>query len=223
MQMANILCIIANKGYFYTPHVIKSIGGKPNTSRNLAEKHYTNVSAENFDIIQDGMQRVVEAGTARIARFDTITICGKTGTVQNPHGEDHSVFIAFAPMDKPKIAIAVFVENAGFGGTWAAPIASLMMEKYLRDSISRPTLEEKMFNGYLLPLLNKGPENGVMKLDSAKAKTAAAGSIRRRLHTAAAYGVVKRLHTAAYGSKQYLLDSDIWLRREQLNSLATRT
>ena len=178
------------------------------------------------------MTRVVETGTASIAKFDTITICGKTGTAQNPHGKDHSLFVAFAPRENPQIAIAVMVENAGFGATWAAPIASLMMEKYLRDSISRPTLEEKMFNGYLLPLLNKGPENGVMKLDSTKVKTAAAGSIRthtaaygggKRLHTAAAYGVVKRLHTAAYGLKQYLLDSNIWLRREQLNSLATRT
>lgn len=166
MQMANILCIIANKGYYYTPHVIKQIGGKPNTTRNLAERHATKISARNFDIIQDGMQRVVEAGTARIAKFDTITICGKTGTAQNPHGKDHSLFVAFAPRENPKIAIAVMVENSGYGATWAAPIASLLMEKYLRDSISRPDLEERMLKGYLLPLRNNGPENSTMKRDS---------------------------------------------------------
>ena len=97
------------------------------------------------------MQKVVEAGTARIAQFGNMVICGKTGTAQNPHGKDHSLFVAFAPRDNPKIAIAVMVENAGFGATWAAPIASLMMEKYLTDSITRPTLEEKMESGVILP------------------------------------------------------------------------
>ncbi|CAN5505022.1 penicillin-binding protein 2 [soil metagenome] len=152
MQMANIMCIIANKGYFYTPHVIKKISDKNNTSRNLGEKHLTKVEAKYFDIVQDGMQRVVEAGTARIAKFDTITICGKTGTAQNPHGKDHSLFVAFAPRENPRIAIAVMVENAGFGAAWAAPIASLMMEKYLRDSISRPELQDRMMKGFLIPL-----------------------------------------------------------------------
>ena len=164
MQMANIICIIANKGYYYTPHVIKQIGKHPNTTRNLAERHYTKVSAENFNIIQDGMQRVVEAGTARVARFDSLVICGKTGTAQNPHGKDHSLFVAFAPRDNPKIAIAVMVENAGFGATWAAPIASLMMEKYLKDSVKRHDLEERMLKGYLLPLQNKSPENPGLKV-----------------------------------------------------------
>ncbi len=164
MQMANIICIIANKGYYYTPHVIKQIGKYPNTTRNLGERHYTKVSAENFTIIQDGMQRVVEAGTARVARFDSLVICGKTGTAQNPHGKDHSLFVAFAPRDNPKIAIAVMVENAGFGATWAAPIASLMMEKYLKDSVKRHDLEERMLKGYLLPLQNKDVENPGLKV-----------------------------------------------------------
>ncbi len=158
MQMANILCIIANKGYYYTPHVIKKIDGAPNTSRNLATKHFTKVERKYFDVIQDGMQKVVEAGTARIARFDTVIICGKTGTAQNPHGKDHSLFVAFAPRENPKIAIAVMVENAGFGATWAAPIASLMMEKYFNDSTRRHELEERMFNGNLLPLKNNNIE-----------------------------------------------------------------
>jgi penicillin-binding protein 2 len=97
------------------------------------------------------MQKVVEAGTARVARFGDFVICGKTGTAQNPHGKDHSLFVAFAPRENPKIAIAVMVENSGFGATWAAPVASLMMEKYLTDSISRPELYERMIKGNLLP------------------------------------------------------------------------
>ena len=92
--------------------------------------------------------------TARIAAVPELDICGKTGTAQNPHGEDHSIFIAFAPKDNPKIAIAVYVENAGFGATYAAPIASLMIEKYLKDSISRPYLEEYILNTNLM--LNHG-------------------------------------------------------------------
>lgn len=151
LQMANIMCVIANKGYYYTPHIIKKIGDQPNKTRNLAVKHYAKVDAVRFDAIIDGMQKVVEAGTARVARFGDVVICGKTGTAQNPHGKDHSLFVAFAPRDNPKIAIAVMVENSGFGATWAAPVASLMMEQYLTDSISRPELYERMINGNLLP------------------------------------------------------------------------
>jgi penicillin-binding protein 2 len=151
LQMANIMCIIANKGYYFTPHIVKKIGDKPNTTRNLTEKHVTMVNASHFNAIQDGMQKVVEAGTARVARFGDFVICGKTGTAQNPHGKDHSLFVAFAPRENPKIAIAVMVENSGFGATWAAPVASLMMEKYLTDSISRPELYERMIKGNLMP------------------------------------------------------------------------
>ena len=97
----------------------------------------------------DGLERVVTAGTARIAFVPGLDICGKTGTSQNPHGKDHSVFFGFAPKNNPKIAIAVFIENAGWGGDWAAPIASLLMEKYIKKSIdpSRKYLETKMFKG----------------------------------------------------------------------------
>jgi len=173
MQMANIICIIANKGYYYTPHVIKQIGKYANTTRNLGEKHYSKVAAEHFTIIQDGMQRVVEAGTGRVARFDSLVICGKTGTAQNPHGKDHSLFVAFAPRVNPKIAIAVMVENAGFGAAWAAPIASLMMEKYFNDSVKRHDLEDRMLKGYLLPLQNKNPEIPILKSgDSTKVNKA---------------------------------------------------
>ena len=97
------------------------------------------------------MQQVVENGTARIAKFGNYAICGKTGTAQNPHGKDHSLFVAFAPRENPKIAIAVMVENAGWGGEWAAPMGSLMMEKYLTDSISRPELYDRMVNSNLIP------------------------------------------------------------------------
>jgi len=151
LQMANIVCIIANKGYYYTPHVIKKIGSNKNTTRKLAEKHLTMVNPEVFDIVQQGMRKVVTGGTARVAAFDSVTVCGKTGTAQNPHGKDHSLFVGFAPMDNPKIAVAVMVENAGYGATWAAPIASLMMEKYLNDTIKRDDLEERMLKGNLLP------------------------------------------------------------------------
>ncbi|MFZ9028546.1 MAG: penicillin-binding transpeptidase domain-containing protein, partial [Crocinitomicaceae bacterium] len=89
-------------------------------------------------------------GTARLARTKDITICGKTGTAQNPHGKDHSIFISFAPMNQPKIAVAVFIENAGFGGTWAAPIASLMIEKYLKGEISDPAKEQRILDANLL-------------------------------------------------------------------------
>jgi penicillin-binding protein 2 len=104
------------------------------------------VDAKWYDLIHEGMRRVVEepGGTARQARIPGITVCGKTGTAENPHGQDHAVFIAFAPMEDPRIAIAVYVENSGFGGTWAAPIASLMIEQYLTDTITRPDLVQRM-------------------------------------------------------------------------------
>jgi penicillin-binding protein 2 len=148
--MANIAAIIANKGWYYTPHFVKSIGNKGPLTE-YKKKRYTMVNSKHFDPVIEGMRRVVNenGGTARMARLDDLIICGKTGTVQNPHGEDHSVFIAFAPMDKPKIAIAVFVENAGFGGTWAAPIASLMIEKYLKRKIKDKAKEQRIFDARL--------------------------------------------------------------------------
>ncbi len=150
IQMANIAAIIANKGWFYTPHFVKSIGNQ-GPLKEYSKKHYTMVDSKHFQPVIEGMRRVVNenGGTARMARLEDITICGKTGTVQNPHGEDHSVFIAFAPMDKPKIAIAVFVENAGFGGTWAAPIASLIIEKYLKRKIKDKAKEQRILDAKL--------------------------------------------------------------------------
>lgn len=137
LQMANLAAIMANKGFYYEPHFVKSIGDQGPLDR-FTTKKYTKVDQKHFDCVVEGMRRVVNeaGGTARRARIHDIVVAGKTGTAQNPHGEDHSVFMAFAPYDNPKIAIAVFVENAGFGGTWAAPIASLMIEKYLKREIS---------------------------------------------------------------------------------------
>ncbi len=150
IQMANIAAIIANKGWFYTPHFVKSIG-KSGPLPEFQKKNFTMVEAKHFPPIIEGMRRVVNesGGTARMARLTDITVCGKTGTVQNPHGKDHSVFIAFAPMDKPQIAIAVFIENAGFGGTWAAPIASLMIEKYLKGKVTDEAKEKRILEAHL--------------------------------------------------------------------------
>lgn len=150
MQMANVTACIANRGFYYIPHIVKKIGDKKMTDSKYTTRMYSTINQKNFIPIIEGMEMVVKAGTARIAQLDTITVCGKTGTAQNPHGEDHSIFTAFAPKNNPKIAIAVIVENGGFGAAWAAPIASLMLEKYLTDTIKRVALEEKMMNGNLM-------------------------------------------------------------------------
>lgn len=138
LQMANLACIVANKGYYYTPHLVKSIGktGKPLPEYRV--RHETGINPVHFEPIIKGMSGAFRAGTvgpvAQSVNLYAGEICAKTGTVQNPHGEDHSTFIAFAPKENPKIAIAVYIENAGFGGIWAATIASLMMQKYLKDT-----------------------------------------------------------------------------------------
>ena len=145
IQMANLAGIIANKGYYIDPHLIKTI---EDTSQTLNwQRHDTGIDTAYFRPIIDAMEWVVSkpGGTARRARIDGIKVCGKTGTAENPHGKDHSVFIAFAPKNDPQIAVAVYVENSGFGGTWAAPIASLMIEKYLTgktDSIKEARILE---------------------------------------------------------------------------------
>ena len=157
LHMANIAAIIANKGWYYVPHFVKSIGRKGPLAQYRTKKR-TMVNSRHFWPVIEGMRRVVNenGGTARMARLEDIMICGKTGTVQNPHGEDHSVFIAFAPMNKPKIAIAVFVENAGFGGTWAAPIASLMIEKYIKRKITDKEKEKRILDAKLAYISTPG-------------------------------------------------------------------
>ncbi len=147
LQMANLASIIANKGFYYTPHLIKNIN-----KENFKIKNFVGIDGDYFKYIINGMEAVVnkDGGTARRARLKDIIICGKTGTAENPHGEDHSVFIAFAPKENPQIAIAVYVENSGYGGTWAAPIASLMIEKYLKDSITNTFREKRILESNLL-------------------------------------------------------------------------
>ncbi len=154
LQMANMMCIIANKGYYYTPHFVKSIDGQLQTDTVLnpyKKKHQvTNISAETYEIVQLGMQDVVEQGTGGVARIEGISVAAKTGTAEN-YGiiygkreklKDHSWFVCFAPRENPTIAVAVIVENAGFGATWAGPMAALVMEKYLRDTLSAARWKE---------------------------------------------------------------------------------
>ena len=154
MHLANLCATIANRGYYYIPHIIKESPGVDIEDR-FKEKQYTMVSPEQFPKVIRGMWRAVNSGpnaggTAWIAHVDSLEICGKTGTAQNPRGADNSVFICFAPMDNPKIAIAAYVENGGFGASYAAPIASLMVEKYLCGESSRPALEKRMKEADLL-------------------------------------------------------------------------
>jgi penicillin-binding protein 2 len=151
-QMANLAAILANRGYYYTPHIVKEIEGQERIDERFLERHYTTVDSIHFAAVVDGMEGAVNrsGGTAWRARIADITVCGKTGTAENPHGEDHSIFIAFAPKDHPRIAISVYVENGGFGNIWASPIAGLMAEKYLRDTITRTYMEEYVLKGVRL-------------------------------------------------------------------------
>jgi penicillin-binding protein 2 len=151
IQNANIVATIANKGYYHTPHIIKYVGDSKKTDDKWLKKNYTMVTDTSFyNTVIEGMSMVVKAGTARVAQIPGIEVCGKTGTAQNPHGKDHSVFVCFAPRENPKIAIAILVENSGFGATYAAPIASLMMEKYLTGKITRPDMEKRMLEANLI-------------------------------------------------------------------------
>ncbi|HEY1009527.1 MAG: penicillin-binding protein 2 [Daejeonella sp.] len=154
LQMANVMAIVANRGFFYKPHLIKAIGDKKVVKDEFTIKNDAGIDPKYFEAVIQGMSDVVNqgGGTGYYSKITNIEMCGKTGTVQNPHGKDHSVFVAFAPRVNPKIAIAVVVENAGFGSTWSAPIASLMVEKYLTDSISRPKYYiDRLLEANLLP------------------------------------------------------------------------
>lgn len=168
VQLANAMCIIANKGYFYKPRLVQSVGGNPSDPLLFPylEKHQvTHIPDSAFRVVAKGMQDVVDRGTGRVAQLPGIEICAKTGTVENKAEvdgkvikmKDHSVFVAFAPRVNPKIAIAVIIENAGFGSTWAGPVASLVIEKYLTDSIAdnRKHLEDKLLAANLInPYIN---------------------------------------------------------------------
>ena len=154
MHLANLCATIANRGHYYIPHIIKASEGIEIDPR-FYEPQYTLVDTTHFPKVIRGMWLAVNApagagGTARVAHVDSLDICGKTGTAQNPRGADNSVFICFAPQDNPKIALAAYVENGGFGAAYAAPIASLMAEKYLKGKTSRPELEKRMMESNLM-------------------------------------------------------------------------
>ena len=155
IQLANFTAAIANRGYYYTPHFLRSVSGDSIQQKFLRKN--TSIDPEHFEVVIDGMQKVVERGTARIARIKGIEVCGKTGTAENftkidgvrTQLTDHSIFVAFAPKEDPKIAIAVFIENGYWGGRWAAPIASLMLEQYINKEVKRSWLEKRMVEGSL--------------------------------------------------------------------------
>ncbi|MCS5663736.1 MAG: penicillin-binding protein 2 [Flavobacteriales bacterium] len=152
IQMANMCAAIANRGHYYTPHMVRKINGEPLSDSTYTIPKHTTIDKKHFKTIVNGMEKAFTSkrGTAKTARVKNIEICGKTGTAENPHGEDHSIFIAFAPKENPQIALAVYVENGGWGSTWAAPIASLMIEKYLTDQVSNTNLESFILNGNLM-------------------------------------------------------------------------
>jgi len=150
LQMANMTAIIANRGFYHTPHIVKSIDDDTTAiDPAFRNKHEVSVDSSHFEVIIEGMKGVVNGGksaTATWVAIKDIVMCGKTGTAENPHGPDHSIFVAFAPEKNPQIAIAVYVENTGFGSTYAAPVASLMVEKYLKGKVENPWLENYILN-----------------------------------------------------------------------------
>lgn len=149
LQLANIAAIIANEGYYYPPHLIRAFGDSTAIPENMTTRLETGIEQRHFKVIKAGMMSVFEGahGTARGSKIPGITAGGKTGTAQNPHGENHSIFIAFAPVEDPQIALSIIIENGGYGSTWAAPIASLMMEKYIKGYSERPQVEKRMMEG----------------------------------------------------------------------------
>ncbi len=145
LQIANLCATIANRGWFYTPHIVSEIADSTLHAEFL-KKHTPPIKKRHYMSVAEGMRMAVLGGTCRGAALPDIEVAGKTGTAQNPHGRDHSAFIGFAPYKNPKIAVCVYVENAGFGATYGVPIGSLMIEKYLKRDVARKSLEQKMLN-----------------------------------------------------------------------------
>ena len=150
LQLANLAATISNRGWYYTPHIIRAIGHPDSLNTGFMKKQFCSVDKSYFDVVIEGMANVVTGGTAKASRIDSIEFCGKTGTAQNPHGKNHSIFIAFAPRQNARIAISVVVENAGFGAAWAAPIASLMLEKFLTRTVRRKEMEERIIDADII-------------------------------------------------------------------------
>ncbi len=155
LQLANVAAIFANRGYYYDPHIVKAKGKDKRDNTEYINRTDLPYSKEHFEIAIDGMKLVYEGnhGSARWHRVKGISMCGKTGTAQNPHGASHSVFMAFAPVENPKIAIAVLVENSGYGSTWACPIASLMIRKYIQREFKPTRTEKKILEANLLNVI----------------------------------------------------------------------
>ena len=156
IQLANMMAAVANRGYYYTPHIVKSIKDQK-LDKKFTTKHYTTIDKQYYEPIIQGLEDVYNFGTASGFRVEGLKICGKTGTAENKiriagktfQLKDHSIFVAFAPRENPKIALAIFIENSGYGATWAGPIATLMIEKYINGEISRKDLETRMLTGSL--------------------------------------------------------------------------
>ncbi|MDO4497597.1 MAG: penicillin-binding protein 2 [Bacteroidales bacterium] len=150
LQIANLAATIANKGHYYVPHVIKKIDGFEQIPDTFLHPHHTGIDRQYYDLVYEGMHQAAIMGTVRRTgnlQPEGIILCGKTGTAQNPHGKDHSVFMGFAPYEDPKIAVCCYVQNGGFGATFGVPIGSLVIEKYLNGKISqrRKFFEENMY------------------------------------------------------------------------------
>lgn len=162
LQLANMMAVVANQGYYYTPHIVKKIKGQP-LDKKFTTKHYSTIDKKYFPAMIQGLADVYNVGTASNLKVEGLEICGKTGTAENKMRiagktyqlRDHSIFVAFAPKENPTIAIAVVVEHGHWGNTWAGPIATLLAEKYVTGKISRTDLEERMLKGSLAPEYNK--------------------------------------------------------------------
>lgn len=161
LQLANFSAILANRGSYYPPHLVSKVGDSETEYHKLENRRETKISNHQFDPVIEGMHQVFEGehGTARWYDIDSISMGGKTGTVQNPHGKDHSIFIAFAPQDDPQIALSVVVENSGYGSKWAVPITTLMIEKYMNSEVTRKWVEKKMLEGNLIDQEQKESED----------------------------------------------------------------
>jgi penicillin-binding protein 2 len=142
LQIANLGATIANRGYYYVPHVVRKVEGEPLDTL-FTRRHYTKATRRAYNYVVAGMRASVLGGTCKHLGHSDIVFCGKTGTAQN-RGQDHSVFMGFAPMNSPKIAIAVYVENGGFGADFAVPIAGLMMEQYIKGKLSPASRKRRM-------------------------------------------------------------------------------
>jgi penicillin-binding protein 2 len=162
IQLANMMAVVANQGYYYTPHIVKKIKGQP-LDKKFTTKHYSTIDKQYFPAMIQGLADVYNVGTASNLKVEGLEICGKTGTAENKMRiagktyqlEDHSIFVAFAPKENPTIAIAVVVEHGHWGNTWAGPIATLLAEKYVTGKITRTDLEKRMLTGSLLPQYEK--------------------------------------------------------------------